>query len=112
MRRTYQPVLVEWDDEPYAWKRFVVWTSDPRSAGNFAQELLDYVERVGARADAEIQLVPLDIWLDESQLERLWPGGGYVENLTGVRAQRMRALLDLRDPWRRARILWHREFSS
>ena len=72
---------------------------------------MDYVERAGVRTDREIHLVPLDIRLDESQLEMLWPRGGSVENLTGVRARRMRNLLGLRGPWRRARILWRRELS-
>jgi hypothetical protein len=107
----YQPVLVEWDDEPYAWKQFVVWTFDPGSAGHFAQDWLDYVERVGVRADADVRVLPLDIRLEESELEMLWPRGGGAKNLTGVRARRMRDLLDLRGSWRRARILWDREFT-
>jgi hypothetical protein len=98
VRENYRPVLVEWDEEPYARKQFVVWTSDPRSAGHFAQDWLDYIERAGVRADAEIHLVPLDIRLEESQLEMLWTAGGYVENLTGMRARRMRNLLGLRGP--------------
>jgi hypothetical protein len=28
---TFQPVLVEWDDQPFAPKRFVVWATEPRS---------------------------------------------------------------------------------
>jgi hypothetical protein len=54
-------------------------------------------------------LAPLDFRLDESELEALWPGGGGSENLIGVRAKRMRDLLKLFGPWRRARILWTRE---
>ena len=51
----------------------------------------------------------LDIHLEESELEAFWPGGGGSENLTGVRAKRMRDRLKLSGPWRRARILWTRE---
>ena len=109
MRRTFQPVLVEWDDQPFARKRFVVWATEPRSAGEFAQEWLDYIERVGVPADVDIELSPLDILLEESELEALWPDGGGSENLTGVRAKRMRDFLKLSGPWRRARILWTRE---
>jgi hypothetical protein len=71
---------------------------------------LDYIERVGVLADADVRVVPLGICLEESELERLWPRGGGAENLTGVRARRMRDLLGLRGSWRRARILWDREF--
>ena len=106
--RSYLPVLVEWDDTPFARKRFVVWASDPEMAGAFAKKWLDYVERVGTPADLKGDAWPIDIRLHEGELERLWPGGGDVENLTGRRARRMRDLLGLVGPWRRARILWVR----
>lgn len=38
----YTAVLVEWDDDPFATKRFVVWTAAPAGAGAFAQKWLDY----------------------------------------------------------------------
>jgi hypothetical protein len=109
VRKTYQPVLVEWDDSPFARKRFLVWTPDPGTAFHFTQEWFDYVERVGVSPHVEHRVVQLDFCLDESELERLWPGGGGSENLTGERARRMRDLLELRGRWRRARILWDRE---
>ena len=87
MLRTYQPFLVEWDDQPFAQKRFVVWATEPRSAREFAQDWLDYIERVGVQADADIQLAPLDVRLDESELEALWPGGGGSEKPDWVYAQ-------------------------
>jgi hypothetical protein len=105
----YQPVLIEWDDEPWARKQFVVWTSNRRRAADFAQDWLDYVERVGVRVDAQVRAVPLDIRLEETALDALWPAGGGAQNLTGRRARRMRDLLGLHGSWRRARILWDRE---
>jgi len=53
----YQPVLVEWDDEPFARKQFIVWTADPSGAGAFALEWLDYVEQVGLSADTNVRTV-------------------------------------------------------
>jgi hypothetical protein len=105
---TYDAVLVEWDDDPFAKKRFVVWTETPAGAGAFAQEWLDYVDRVGVAEDVEISTRITGIRLEEDELERLWPRGVASENLTGYRASKVRDVLNLRGPWRRARILWER----
>jgi hypothetical protein len=102
----YQPVLVEWDDEPFARKQFVVWTANPHRAGAFALDWLDYVERVGVSAETDVRAVPLDVRLEDAELDAFSPSWGSAQNLTGRPAQRMRDLLGLRGSWRRARILW------
>jgi hypothetical protein len=105
----YQAVLIEWDDEPFAQKRFIVWTASPDRAGAFALEWLDYVERIGVNRDTDVQAVPLDMRLEEAELTAFSPSWGDVQNLTGRPAARMRDLLGLRGSWRRARIIWDRD---
>jgi hypothetical protein len=106
MGQSYQPVLIEWDDDPFARKQFVVWTAEPDRAAAFAMEWLDYVERVGVNRDTDVRAVRLDIRLEEAELDAFAPAWGSAQNLTGRPARRMRDLLGLRGSWRRARILW------
>jgi hypothetical protein len=75
----YQPVLVEWDDEPLAKKLFVVWTSSPHRAAAFAMEWLDYVERVGVNRDTDVRVLPLDIRLEDAELDAFSPAWGSVQ---------------------------------
>jgi hypothetical protein len=70
---SFQPVLVEWDDEPFARKQFVVWTANPDRAAAFAMEWLDYVERVGVNRDTDVHVVPLDIRLEGAELDAFSP---------------------------------------
>jgi hypothetical protein len=75
----YQPVLVEWDDEPFARKQFVVWTANPHRAGAFALDWLDYVERVGVSAETDVRAVPLDVRLEDAELDAFSPSWGSAE---------------------------------
>jgi hypothetical protein len=75
----YQPVRVEWDDEPFARKQFVVWTANPDRAAAFAFEWLDYVERVGVNRDTDVRVLPLDIRLEDAELDAFSPARGSVQ---------------------------------
>jgi hypothetical protein len=45
---------------------------------------LDYVERVGVSAKTDVRAVPLDVRLEDAELDAFSPSWGSAQNLTGA----------------------------